>query len=182
MNLTEKTVKENVVFEGKIITVNRDDIELPNGGSAKREIVYHNGGVCVAPITADNKLIFVRQFRYAYREVLLELPAGKLEKGEDAFEAGVRELEEETGCVAEKYYDLGKLYPSPGYTAEVIHLYAAKDLRKTQMHLDEDEFLEVEEIPIEKAVKMVMDGEIRDSKTQVIVLKINELLRNGELN
>lgn len=182
MNLTETTIKESVVFEGKIITVCRDDVLLPNGKTAFREVVAHNGGVCVAPVTAEGEFIFVRQFRYPYKEVLRELPAGKLEKGEDPFEAGKRELEEETGCIAHKYIDLGEFYPSPGYCGERIHLYAATQLESTHMNLDEDEFLEVEKIPVEKAVRMVMSNEIRDGKTQALVLKINELIRNGEFD
>ena len=181
MELIEKTLKENIVFEGKIITVARDDILLPNGKTAFREIVKHTGGVCIAPITDDGEFIFVRQFRYAYKEVLPELPAGKLEKGEEPLEAGKRELEEETGFVADRYTDLGKFYPSPGYCGETIYLYAATGLRSTRMHLDEDEFLEVERIPCEKALEMVMSGEIKDGKTQAIVLKVAELMRRGEI-
>lgn len=179
MELFEKTLEKNYVYQGKIINVCRDTVELPNGKTSIREKVEHNGGVCVAPITANNELIFVRQFRYAYDTVLLELPAGKLEKGEDPFEAGKRELEEETGFVAGKYYDLGKFYPTPGYCAEIIHLYAATDLTATAMHLDEDEFLNVELIPIEKAYEMVMSGEIRDGKTQVLILKVVNMINSG---
>lgn len=179
-NLVEKTVNRNVVFEGKIITVCRNDVILPNGKEGIREIVEHHGGVCVAPITEKGELYFVRQFRSPYSEVILELPAGKLEKGEDPFDAGKRELEEETGKVAADFKDMGKFYPTPGYCGETIHLYAAWNLRDVRMHLDEDEFLEPIKITIEDAVKMVMNGEIRDGKTQTLVLKINELLRSGE--
>ncbi|MBR6701861.1 MAG: NUDIX hydrolase, partial [Clostridia bacterium] len=143
MDLEEKTLLKNYVYQGKIINVRRDEALLPNGSKAIREMVEHNGGVCIAPLTAEGELIFVEQFRYPYMEVVLELPAGKLEKGEDPFEAGKRELEEETGCVADDYIDCGKFYPSPGYCGEIIHLYAAYNLHKTQMNLDEDEFLNV---------------------------------------
>ncbi|MBR0113019.1 MAG: NUDIX hydrolase [Clostridia bacterium] len=181
MDLFEKTTKESVVFEGKIITVCRDEVLLPNGKTSFREVVAHNGGVCIAPVTADGEFIFVRQFRYPYKEVIFELPAGKLEKGEDPLEAGKRELEEETGCVAGRYVNMGEFYPSPGYCGERIYLFAALDLEETHMHLDEDEFLEVEKIPVERAVSMVMRDEIRDGKTQALVLKVNEMLRNGDL-
>lgn len=179
MELFEKTVEKNYVYEGKIINVRRDTAELLNGKHSIREVVEHSGGVCVAALTDDNELIFVRQFRYPYMQVLLELPAGKLEKGENPFEAGKRELEEETGTVAGKYYDLGKFYPTPGYCGEIIYLYAASQLKSTSMNPDEDEFLEVEKIHIDKAVEMVLNGEIPDGKTQTLVLRVAEMLRRG---
>ncbi len=181
MNLTEKTVEKNYVYEGKIIKVRRDKAVLPTGNPCTREVVEHNGGVCVAALTDKNELMFVRQFRYPYMEVILELPAGKLEKGEDPFEAGKRELEEETGCIAEKYADLGKFYPTPGYCGEIIHLYAGWQLKETQMNLDEDEYLEVEKIPLDKAVDMVLSGEIRDGKTQALVMRVAEMQRRGTI-
>lgn len=179
MELFEKTLEKNYVYEGKIINVCRDTVELPNGKTSIREKVEHNGGVCIAPITANGELIFVRQFRYAYGTVLLELPAGKLEKGEDPFEAGKRELAEETGFAAEKYADLGKFYPTPGYVNEIIHLYAGWQLKDVGIHLDEDEFLEVEKIPLNKAVDMVMNNEIRDGKTQTLIMRVAEMQRRG---
>ena len=182
MDLTEKQLNAEYKFEGKIIRVRVDDALLPNGRTSKREVVEHNGGVCIAALTDKNELIFVRQFRYPYSEVILELPAGKLEKGEDPFEAGKRELEEETGTVAAKYYDLGKFYPTPGYCGEIIHLYAASQLSATHMHLDDDEYLEVEKIPVEKAVEMVLAGEIPDGKTQALVLRVAEMLRRGSID
>ena len=157
----------------------RDKASLPDGKPCTREVVEHNGGVCVAALTDENELIFVRQFRYPYMEVILELPAGKLEKGEDPFEAGKRELEEETGTVAGEYFDLGKFYPTPGYCGEIIHLYAASKLTSTHMHLDEDEYLEVEKIALDKAVDMVLNGEIPDGKTQTLVLRVAEMVRRG---
>ena len=179
MNLTEKTVSKNYVYKGRIINVRCDDALLPDGKPCKREVVEHNGGVCIAPITDDGKLIFVRQFRYPYSEVILELPAGKLELGEDPFKAGKRELEEETGMVAAEYFDFGKFYPSPGYCGEIIYLYAAKGLSGTHMHPDDDEFLEVDKISIADAVEMVMNGEIRDGKTQALVMRVAEMLRRA---
>ncbi len=181
MDLTEKTLEKNYVYNGKIMNVRCDKVSLPNGNTSFREIIEHNGGVCIAPITEDNQLVFVRQFRYAYGKVILELPAGKLEKGEDSFEAGKRELEEETGMVADNYYNLGEFYPSAGYTGEVIYLYAANHLHETHMHLDDDEFLEDVKIPLDKAVEMVMSGEICDGKSMAIILKVNELMRKGEI-
>jgi ADP-ribose pyrophosphatase len=179
MKLEEKTVKKNYIYYGRIINVRNDDAELPNGKPCRREVVEHPGGVCIAALTEDNELLFVRQFRYPYMEVIPELPAGKLEKGEDPFETGKRELEEEAGCVADEYYDLGKFYPSPGYCGEIIHLYAAKGLTYTHQHLDVDEFLNVEKIPLETAVEMVMSNEIKDGKSQAAVLKVKQLRDKG---
>lgn len=144
-------------------------------------MVEHPGGVTVAALTDENELMFVRQFRYPYSEVILEIPAGKLEKGEDPFEAGKRELREETGAIAENYIDIGKFYPTPGYCGEIIHMYAATGLTFTSLDLDEDEFLAPERIPLEKAVQMVLDNEIRDGKTQAAVLKVAELRRRGKI-
>ena len=167
MDLTEKPVKQDYIYKGKIVNLRVDDALLPNGTTAKREVVEHPGGVCVAALTDNNELMFVEQFRYPYFEVVLELPAGKLEYGEDPFEAGKRELREETGATASEYEDLGKLYPTPGYCGEIIHMYLAKNLSFGEQDLDSDEFLEVKKIPLEKAFRMVMNNEIRDSKTQV---------------
>ena len=171
MDLTEKPIKQDYIYKGKIVNLRVDDALLPDGTTAKREIVEHPGGVCVAPLTDSNELLFVEQFRYPYFEVTLELPAGKLEFGEDPFEAGKRELKEETGATAGDYEDLGKLYPTPGYCGEIIHMYLAKNLRFGSQQLDDDEFLEVKKIPLEKAFRMVMNNEIRDSKTQVGIVK-----------
>lgn len=179
MEIFEKTVEKNYVYKGRIINVRCDKAELHNGNPCTREVVEHNGGVCIAPITENNELIFVRQFRYPYMEMVLELPAGKLELGEDPFEAGKRELEEETGTVAEKYYNLGKFYPTPGYCGEIIYLYAASDLKSTAMNPDEDEFLEVEKISIDKAVDMVLNNEIPDGKTQTLIMRVAEMMRRG---
>lgn len=179
MELFEKTAETKQIYNGKILNVRRDIADLPNGNQSVREVIEHNGGVCVAPLTENGELIFVRQFRYPYSEVILELPAGKLEIGEDPFEAGKRELEEETGCVAGKYHNLGKFYPTPAYCTEIIYLYVAEKLSETHMHLDDDEFLEVERIPLEKAVEMVLSGEIKDGKTQVLILRVAEMKRRG---
>lgn len=181
MDLTEKTVEKKYIYKGRIINLRSDTAELPNGKQALREVVEHPGGVTVAALTDEDELMFVRQFRYPYSEIILEIPAGKLEKGEDPFEAGKRELREETGAVAENYRDIGKFYPTPGYCGEIIHMYAATGLTFTSLDLDEDEFLAPERIPLEKAVQMVLDNEIRDGKTQAAVLKVAELRRRGEI-
>lgn len=181
MDFEEKTLNSEVIYEGRIITVHVDDVELPDGTKAKREVVEHSGGVCVAALTDNDELLFVRQFRYPYKRELLELPAGKLEKGENPLEAGIRELEEECGVIAEKVFSLGTVYPTVAYCSEIIHLYGATGLRKTEQHLDMGEFLSVERKPLDEAVRMVMNGEISDSKTVALVLKIAKLKDTGEI-
>lgn len=177
MDFTEKPLKQDYLYRGKIVNLRVDNAELPDGTTALREVIEHPGGVCVAALTEKEELLFVEQFRYPYMETVLELPAGKLEYGEDPFEAGKRELLEETGAAAKNYCDLGKLYPTPGYCGEIIHMYLAENLTFSEQHLDEDEFLEVRRIPLEEAFQMVMRNEIRDSKTQVGILKTYQLVK-----
>lgn len=180
MKLHEETLAQNTVFAGRIINVRQDQVLLENGKQALRDVVEHSGGVCVLPLTAEEEVILVRQFRYPYGEVLLEIPAGKLDKGgEDPLACGKRELEEEVGMIADTYVSLGKMYPSPGYCAEVIHIYLARDLRPSRQNLDEDEFLEVYRYPFEEVQRMVLEGEISDAKTQIAVLKAAALLKKG---
>ena len=181
MKLTEKTLEQNYIYRGKILDFHVDKAQLENGRVVSRECVDHHGGVCIAALTEQNELYFVQQYRYPYHEVVLELPAGKLEPGEDPFEAGKRELREETGVTGKDYVNLGRLYPSPGYTNEIIYLYACRVGECGADDLDEGEFLEAEKIPLEKAVEMVMSGEIMDSKTQALVLKAARLVSENKL-
>ena len=176
MKLTEKKISSELKYKGKVIDVYSDTVLLENGKETGRDVVRHPGGVCVAAITEDNQVYFVKQFRYPHGKVLLELPAGKLEWGENHFESGKRELLEETGCTAEEFTYLGCLLPAPAYDAEVIHMYMAKKLSRDKQKLDEDEFLEVMTIPLDKAVEMVMNNEIEDAKTQLALLKTAALL------
>ncbi|MBQ3602236.1 MAG: NUDIX hydrolase [Clostridia bacterium] len=176
MDTREVTVFKNTIFRGKIINLRVDIAGLPNGKEAVREVVEHSGGVTVAALTDDMELIFVRQFRYPYMEEVLELPAGKLEKGENPLEAGKRELREEGGVIAGQYINLGEFYPTPGYTNEIIYLYGARDLVEAEQDLDDDEFLNVERIPLSKAVDMVLNNEIKDGKTQAAVMKLAMLI------
>ena len=164
MDFTEKTLNSKIVYDGKIITVLKDDVEVADGHKSFREVVKHSGGVVVLAIHED-KILFVKQFRYPMKEVLLELPAGKLEKGEDPFLAAKRELEEETGYCAEKWTDLGFVYTSPGYSDEKLYLYKAENIHFTQCHPDEGEILQPLEIKIDDATKMINNGEINDAKT-----------------
>lgn len=171
MVVREKTVEKQVVFEGRIVTVRKDKALLETGEEAPRELVIHSGGVCVVPLTDKNEIIMVRQFRYAFMEPLLEVPAGKLEPGEDHRDAGLRELSEETGARCSSFEYLGVCYPSVAYLTEKIHMYLARGLDFGSAHTDEGEYLDVERIPLDEAYRMVMDGEIPDAKTQIAVLK-----------
>ena len=181
MELSEKTLSKEYLYKGRVIRLRRDTALLPNGSEALREVVEHNGGVCVAALTDKDEVLMVRQFRYPYGEILPEIPAGKRDSAdEDPFECGLRELKEETGAVAREFYFLGKLYPSPGYCGEIIWMYAAKGLSFGEQNTDDDEFLEVERIPLDRAVDMVLSGEITDAKTQTALLKLKLLKDKGE--
>ena len=164
MNLTEKTVKKNYVYQGKIINLRNDDALLPNGTPCKREIIEHPGGACVLCVT-EKGVLLVKQYRYAYGECVYEIPAGKLEKGEDPKQAALRELEEEGGVKAGELKLLHVIYPTPGYTDEKIYLYQAFDCAYCNAHLDEDEFLTAEFVPLEQVKQMLFKGEFHDSKT-----------------
>lgn len=181
MNLTEKPLSADYKFHGKIINLRVDECELPDGNHALREVVEHPGGVTVAALTEKNELLFVRQFRYPFQAVTLELPAGKLEKGEDPFEALKREQREETGTWSKDYIYLGDIYPTPGYCAEILRLWACRVEGHTEMDLDEDEFLEVEKIPLEEAYQMALNNELPDAKTQIGVLRTYALVQAGKL-
>ncbi len=177
--MTEKTLNRKDIFDGKIINVHVDDVELEDGTTSFREIVEHSGGVCVAALDENKELFFVRQFRYPFKRELIELPAGKLEKGEIPLEAGLRELEEECGVRADRVIDMGQIYPTVAYCSEIIYLFAATGLHPVIQHLDEGEFLSVEKMPLEKAAKMVLDGEIRDAKTVALILKLDKMVKEG---
>lgn len=164
MSFTEKCVKKNLMYKGKIVDLYCDDAILPNGKPCKREYVSHRGGACVVFIK-DGNVLLVKQFRYAYGEELLELPAGKLEIGENPELCAFRELEEETGYIPDKLTLLHVMYPSPGYTNEKIYIYLAESVKEGNVRLDDDEFLNSFFIPLEKAEKMILNGEIKDAKS-----------------
>ena len=181
MELFEKTLSSQSVFDGRILHITLDEIELPDGKKSKREVVNHPGGVAVVALDEENNIFLVKQFRYPYKEVVLEVPAGKLEKGSTPLENGKRELLEETGAEGYSYMSLGQVYPSPGYTSEIIHLYACRVKTVGENKLDEGEFLNVEKIPLDTAVEMVLNNQIPDSKTQIAVLKTALLLKTGKI-
>lgn len=176
MKLEEKTVESELKYDGKIVKLFVDKAEVENGDIVKREVIKHPGGVCVVPLDEDENVIFVRQFRYPHKRVFLEIPAGKLEYGENHRECGLRELKEETGCVCDSFEYLGNLVPTPAYDTEIIHMYLARRLHAGEQNLDKDEFLETEKIPLKKAAEMIMKNEIADAKTQVAILKTMFLL------
>ena len=182
MNLEEKELSREYIYKGKIINMRRDTALLPDGREAFREVVEHPGGVAVAALTENDEILMVRQFRYPYGEVILEIPAGKrADKNEVPIECGRRELREETGAVAENFFSLGELYPTPGSVDEIIYIFGATNLTFGDTDPDDDEFLEVERIPLEKAVEMVLSGEIKDAKTGLAVLKLKLLRDNGKI-
>ena len=171
----EITIKNNVIYDGKILSLNCDDVLCPNGIKAKREIVHHHGGVCLLAIV-DNKFVFIKQFRYAYGETLYELPAGKLEKNENAYDAGKRELIEEVGLKADHLIDYGEMYPTCGYSDEKIHLYVAEGLTKTERHLDIDENIDIVYLSKEEVLEKIKNNEIKDAKSICLFLRyINNL-------
>ena len=167
----EKTLTSEVLFEGRVVTLTKDTALLENGKTATREVVHHHGGACIVPYFEDGTICMVRQFRYALGEEIWELPAGKLEPGEDPFESAKRELSEECGLSADNYIDLGVVYPTVGYDSEKIYLWAATGLHKGGQHLDAGEFLDVVRMPFEEALQKVLHGEIKDSKTQIGLMK-----------
>lgn len=168
---TETTLNSKEIFNGHVIRVTLDQVALEDGTTSMREIVHHHGGACVLAVTAEEEIYLVRQYRYALGEELWELPAGKLEAGEDPRAAAIRELGEECGVTADSVTDLGVLYPTVGYDSEKIYLYAATGLHATAQHLDAGEFLDVVKLPFAKVLDMIMRDEIRDSKTVAAVLK-----------
>ena len=181
MHLQEKTTGSEKAYQGKVFYVTRDTAELEDGKEVQRDVVHHSGGVCVVPLTEKGTVLMVKQFRYPMQQVTLEIPAGKLEAGEDPADCGRRELREEAGRTCGKYTPLGKLFPTPAYDTEVIHMYLAQELSAPEAQdLDDGEFLDVTDLPLEQAVQMVMDGEIPDAKTQIALLKTYVLLQKEQ--
>lgn len=175
MIFEEKTTSTKHIFKGRIIDVSVDTVLLPDGKEATRELVKHPGGVCIVAYD-DGFIYLVKQYRKPYDSVVTELPAGKLEYGEDPFECGKRELLEEVGMTAANFISLGKFYSSPGFCSETIYAYLATDLKKVGQKLDEDEYLDVMKVKFSDAVDMVMKGEICDGKSVSAILKADRIL------
>ena len=178
MKLAEETVSSALVYSGRFLKVCRDEVRLPDGGAAVREVVRHPGAVVIVPVDAAGNVHLVRQYRYPCARVLLEVPAGKLEPGEAPQEAAARELLEETGARAEEWLPLGRLLPTPGFCDEVQYVYLARGLQVGEAQPDEDEFLEQAVMPMDEACAMAIDGRIEDAKTVAALLRARE--RKGE--
>ena len=171
-SFTETRISSERIYQGRILDLYRDDVRLPDGGAGVREYIRHVGAACVVPLLDDGTVLMVRQFRYPFGRVLLEIPAGKLDRpGEPPLEAAKRELREETGAEADEMIDMGEYYPTCAYSNEVIRMYLARGLRFGDASPDEDEFIACERIPLTQLVTDVMEGSIRDGKTQTALLK-----------
>ena len=170
-DLTEKTLRQEEKFRGRIVSVHVDEVLLPNGHTASREVVEHCGGVAVLALDDENRVLLVTQYRYVFGRNMLEIPAGKLDPGEDPAAGALRELREETGAVPGEFLPLGRILPSPGCYSEVLYLFLARKLRFEKQALDPDEFLNVDRIPFDELLRRCMAGEIEDAKTVTAVLK-----------
>jgi ADP-ribose pyrophosphatase len=160
----EVTINSEMIFEGKMISLQLDTVRLPNGATSTREIVKHPGAVCVLAIV-DGKMLVVEQYRKALEKSQVEIPAGKLDRGEDPMDAAKRELEEETGYRCETLRHIASFYTSPGFANELLHLYYAENLVKGDAHLDEDEFLDCDALSLEEAKRYIAEQRISDGKT-----------------
>ncbi len=182
MELEEKTVSSRLIFDGKVVHLYKDTVRLPDGAESVREYVKHIGAVCILPLTDDGEVILERQYRYAVRQILTEIPAGKLDApGEDPLEAAKRELREETGATAREMIPLGDYYGSPAILGERIRMFLAKGLTFGETEFDEDEFLEVFRLPLDEAEAAVLRGEIPDGKTQAAILRAAAMRRAGKI-
>ena len=174
--IEEKTISSDRVYTGKTISLKVDTVEVPNRGYQKREIVEHNGAVGIVAITPENKVVLVRQYRKAVEKELWEIPAGKIEIGENPKECAIRELKEETGYSAENMKLIHKFYTSAGFSNQKIYIFLAENLIQGERDLDEDEFLEVHEIDKDEVYNMIARNEIEDAKTSIGILLIKELI------
>jgi len=175
MVFEEKTVTSEKLFEGKIIDLRIETVEFPDGKTAYRELVDHPGGVGIVAVTKEGKIPLVRQYRKPIEKAIWEIPAGKLDKGEEPLKCGIRELREETGYEAKEVIPLGYLYPSPGFANEVTYIFFAKGLTKGEVSPDEDEYLDIEEFSVDDIRKMILNNEINDAKSVIAFLKCDAM-------
>ncbi|MCL6474659.1 MAG: NUDIX hydrolase [Firmicutes bacterium] len=174
--MQEEVIRSERIFQGRVVNLRVDTVQLPNGKVSQREIVEHRGAVAIVPLLNDDTVLMIRQFRLAVNEVLLEVPAGTLEPDEPSEVCAARELEEETGYRAGTLRKLFSQYLAPGYSQEILHVFLAKDLEKTAQHTEDDESVEVVPVPLSLAVDMVLSGEIRDAKTIAALLVTHYIL------
>lgn len=176
MKNNEKTVNKKNIYSGRIIDLDLHEVLLQNNQPALREIITHPGGVAVIPVTENREVYFVKQFRKPFDDEVLEIPAGKLEKNEKPEICATRELKEETGLTAKSLRFLTKMYPSPGYTDEIVHIYLGTELEEGETARDEDEFMEVYKYSLDEAMDMVLEGQIKDAKTLIAILMAKQIL------
>ncbi len=170
MSFVEKTIQSETIYEGKVLTLKKDKVEIKDGKTSYREIVKHRGAVALLPITEEGKVILVEQYRKPIEKVLLEIPAGKMEEGEAPIITAARELQEETGYSAKNIDLITKMYPAVGYSDEAIYIYLATGLTSGETNFDEGEDIDIVEMELDKAVEMVMSGEIEDGKTIIALM------------
>jgi ADP-ribose pyrophosphatase len=178
-DLEEKKISSEKIFEGKIIKLFFDKVLLPNKKKATREKVWHPGAVAVVPLTPNNEIILIRQYRYPVEEVLIEIPAGKLDKDEAPLDCAKRELQEEVGAVGGNIVHLSSFYTTPGFSNEFLYLYLAVNFEKKDNNPDEDEFLQILSIPVKECIDWVFEGKIKDAKSIIGILMANEYLNNN---
>lgn len=171
MNCEEKTKKQNLIYKGRILTLYNDEVTLADGSESFREYVHHSGGSSVLAVDKEGYVYLVEQFRYPYREMMLEIPAGKLEVGESAYDCALRELQEEVGLTADSLIDLGLIYPTPAYTDEPLHIFLATSFTVGESKPDEHELINVKKIKFQDALQMVQRNEIKDAKTVTAILR-----------
>lgn len=179
--LDEKTLHSDLIYDGRVVHLYVDNVQLPNAKTARREVVRHPGAVAIIPIDADGKIIMVEQFRYPIGRALLEIPAGTLNPGEDPDLCAIRELQEEIGYKPGSLDKIGGIYLAPGYSSEFIHLYLAKNLVQSQLTMDEDEFIEISRLTFDDVLKKMASGEIADAKTISAILLARDLLGHTQL-
>lgn len=178
--MKETKVESQLKYQGKILDLRVDQVLLPNGKHANREVVLHHGSVAIVAVTSKNEVILVKQYRYPVNDVLWEIPAGKLEKDENPDECARRELAEETGFGATNWLKISTFFSTPGFSDEIMYLYLAQELFAEKLESDDDEFIEIHKIPYTEAVDKIVKGEIRDAKTIAGVLLVEKII-NGEV-
>ncbi|SHI93220.1 NUDIX hydrolase [Lutispora thermophila] len=175
MNTYEKTIKNKNIYTGKVVTLDIETVILPNDKIAEREIVRHPGAVAILPIDNSGNIYFVKQYRKAIDSELIEIPAGKLEAGEEPIECALRELQEEVGYTSNKLTYITRIFTSPGFADEKIYIFKAEDLRKSKLNKDDDEFINIYKYKVDEAFEMIKNGEITDAKTIIAMLTIFKL-------